>query len=229
MKLSKLKELLKSGAITQEEFDEMAKTAEQDDPPADPPEADPNKDPDPPADPEDSDKKLEKMIQAAVDRATNKLGNDNKLLKKKLEETRKEKLTAEELKAVELQEKEAELEQKQRELQEKENRMYAIKALKKAELDDGSEDTMDLIEFVLGGDEAAIDLKVKALQKFAQRVAKNTTDGIYKANGRTPGKGNAGSSQDNPWSKDSWNLTKQMEMELNNPELAKTMKASAGK
>lgn len=229
MKLSKLKELLKSGAITQEEFDEMAKTAEQDDPPADPPEADPDKDPDPPSDPEDSDKKLEKMIQAAVDRATNKLGNDNKLLKKKLEETRKEKLTAEELKQVELQEKEAELEQKQRELQEKENRMYAIKALKKAELDDGSEDTMDLIEFVVGEDEAAIDLKVKALQKFSQRVAKNTTDGIYKANGRTPGKGNAGSNQDNPWSKDSWNLTKQMKMELNNPELAKTMKASTGK
>lgn len=229
MKLSKLKELLKAGTITQEEYDELAKTAEQDDPPAEPPKNDPAKEPDPLSDPEDSDKKLEKMIQAAVDRATNKLGNENKLLKDRLEKTRKEKLSAEELKEVELQEKETELAQKEQEIREKENRMYAIKALKKAELDDGSEETLDLVEFVLGEDEAAIDLKVKALQKFAQRIAKSTTDGIYKANGRIPGKGNTGGSQDNPWSKDSWNLTKQMELEINSPEMAKTMKASAGK
>lgn len=107
--------------------------------------------------------------------------------------------------------------------------MYAIKALKKAELDDGSEDTLDLVEFVLGEDETDIDVKVKALQKFAQRIAKNTIDGIYKANGRNPGRGNAASGSDNPWSKESWNLTKQMELELSNPELAKTLKSSAGK
>lgn len=233
MKLSKLKELLKSGAISQEEYDEMEKTAEQDDPPADPPKGTPPKDPDPDDDPDDPDDDLEakiaKAVQAAVDRATNKLGNENKLLKDKLEKTRKEKLSAEELKQVELQEKETELAQKEQEIREKENRMYAIKALKKAELDDGSEETLDLVEFVLGEDETTIDLKVKALQKFAQRVAKNTTDGIYKSNGRTPGKGNTGGASDNPWSKDSWNLTKQMELEISNPELAKTMKASIGK
>ena len=37
MKLKKLKELLASGAITQEEYDELAKTAKPDDDPADPP------------------------------------------------------------------------------------------------------------------------------------------------------------------------------------------------
>lgn len=229
MKLSKLKELLKNGAISQEEYDEMEKTAEQDLPPADPlKKPEPPNNPDPPAD-DDPDEKMMKMIQTAVDRATNRLGNENKLLKDKLEKTRKEKMTAEELKQVELQEKETELAQKEQEIKEKENRMYAIKALKKAELDDGSEDTLDLVEFVLGEDEADIDLKVKALQKFAQRIIKNTTDGIYKSNGRTPGRGNGGSGQDNPWSKGGWNLTKQMELELNNPELAKTLKASAEK
>ncbi|PNV62220.1 hypothetical protein C0033_08895 [Clostridium sp. chh4-2] len=227
MKLSKLKELLESGSITQEEYDEMAKTAE-DDTKTDPPQEGLPKN-DPSTDPEDSEKKLEKMVQAAVDRATNKLGNENKKLKGELEKERKKNLSADELKQLELQEKERELAQKEQEIKEKENRMYAIKALKKAELDDGSEETLDLVEFVLGEDETAIDVKVKALQKFAQRVAKYTTDGIYKANGRTPGKGNAGSGQDNPWSKDSWNLTKQMELEINNPELAKTLKTSAGK
>lgn len=228
MKLSKLKELLKNGTISQEDYDEMVKTAEQDDPPANPPKDNPSKE-DPPTDPEDPDKKLEKLVQAAVDRATNKIGNENKKLKEQLEAERKKNLSADELKQVELQEKETELAQKEQEIREKENRMYAIKALKKAELDDGSEETLDLVEFVLGEDETTIDMKVKALQKFAQRVAKNTTDGIYKANGRTPGKGNAGGGSDNPWSKESWNLTKQMELEISNPELAKTMKAGAGK
>lgn len=228
MKLSKLQELLKTGAIAQEDYDEMAKTAEQDTPPANPPTDNPPKE-DPSTDPEDPDKKLEKLVQAAVDRATNKIGNENKKLKEQLEAERKKNLSADELKQVELQEKEQELAQKEQEIREKENRMYAIKALKKAELDDGSEETLDLVEFVLGEDETAIDLKVKALQKFAQRVAKNTTDGIYKANGRTPGKGNAGGGSDNPWSKESWNLTKQMELEISNPELAKTLKAGAGK
>lgn len=227
MKFKKLKELLEKGSITQEEYDEMAKNAEPDDPPADPPKNDPPKD-DPPAG-DDPDKKLEKMIQAAVDRATNKLGNENKNLKEKLDAERKKNLSAEELKQVELQEKETELAKKEQEIKDKENRMYAIKALKKAELDDGSEDTLDLVDFVLGEDETAINLKVKALQKFAQRVAKNTTDGIYRTNGREPGKGNAGGAKDNPWSKDSWNLTKQMELEISNPELAKTLKSSAGK
>lgn len=190
MKLSKLKKLLETGVISQEEYDEMSKTAEDDtkasssndDSAKDDPEADPSKgDPD-----DDLETKIAKAVQAAVDRATNKLGNANKKLKEDLEKERKKNLSAEELKQLELQEKESELAQKEQEIREKENRMYAIKALKKAELDDGSEDTLDLVEFVLGEDETAIDLKVKALQKFAQRVAKNTTDGIYKANGRTP-------------------------------------------
>lgn len=228
MKLTKLKELLKSGAVTQEEYDEMSKTAEDDtkaDPTDDSPEDEPPED-DPLED--DLETKIAKAVQSAVDRATNKLGNENKLLKDKLEKTRKEKMTAEELRQVELQEKEDELARQQAEIQMEKNRMHAIKALKKAGLDDGSEETLDLVEFVLGKDEPAIDLRVKALQKFAQRVAKNTTDGIYKANGRTPGKGNAGGGKDNPWIKESWNLTKQMELELNDPDLAKTMKASAG-
>ena len=228
MKLTKLKELLKSGAVTQEEYDEMSKTAE-DDTKADPTEDSPEDEPpeDEPLE-DDLETKIAKAVQSAVDRATNKLGNENKLLKDKLEKTRKEKMTAEELRQVEIQEKEDELARQQAEIQMEKNRMHAIKALKKAGLDDGSEETLDLVEFVLGKDEPAIDLRVKALQKFAQRVAKNTTDGIYKANGRTPGKGNAGGGKDNPWIKESWNLTKQMELELNDPELAKTMKASAG-
>lgn len=228
MKLSKLRKLLESGSITQEEYDGMAKTAEDD---GGEEQAEGEAGGADGADPEadGTDKNLEKLVQAAVDRVTNRIGNENRKLKGQLDAERKKNLSADELRQVELQEKEQELARQQAEIQTEKNRMYAVKALKKAELDDGSEDAMDLIEFVLGDDETAIDLKVKALQKFAQRVAKSTTDGIYKANGRTPGKGNAGGGSDNPWGKDSWNLTKQMELELNNPELAKALRSSAGK
>lgn len=228
MTLEKLKELLKAGTITQEEYDDLAKAAKPSAPTGEPtkkeePPRDPN-----PADPEDLEAKISKAVQTAVDQATNRLGNENKLLKEKLESERKKTLSAEELKQIELQEKEAELEKQQREIQREKSRMYAVKALKKAELDDGSEDALELVEFVLAEDEASIELRVKALQKFAQRIAKNTTDGIYRTNGRDPGKGNAGGAKDNPWRQETWNLTKQMELEINNPELAKTLKAGAG-
>lgn len=228
MKLSKLKKLLETEAISQEEYDEMAKTAEddtqKDDDNKDNDDDDSDDDPD-----KDLDARIAKAVQTAVDRATNKLGNENKKLKEQLNAERKKNLSADELKQVELQEKEDAIAQKEKEIKEKENRMYAIKALKKAELDDGSEDTLDLVDFVMGEDETAIDQKVKALQKFAQRITKSTTDDIYKANGRVPGKGAAGGNKDNPWSKETWNLTKQMELEINNPELAKTLKASAAR
>ena len=231
MKLSKLKELLKSGAITQEEFDEMAKTAEQDDHPAEPPKGTPPKKPDPdddPDDPEEPDKKLEKMIQAAVDRATNKLGNDNKLLKEKLEKERKKNLTAEEVKQLELQEKEQELARKEQEIRDEKNRMYAIKAIKKSGLDDGSEDILDFVDFVMAEEESDIDDRVKSLKTLIDTRVQREVDRTFKENGRIPGKGGQ-TAKDNPWNKESWNLTKQMELEVKNPELAKTMKDSAGR
>ena len=49
---------------------------------------------------------LETLIQRAVDRATNKLGNENKKLRGEIEELRKSKLSDEELKQLEMQEKE---------------------------------------------------------------------------------------------------------------------------
>lgn len=224
MTLEKLQELLKSGVISQEEYDELSKSLESKTPPTQPPAgtAEPEKKPETPPD------DLDTRIQQIVDRATNKLGNDNKLLKEQLEKERKKNLTAEELKQVELQEKEAEILKKEREIQERENRMYAVKAIKKAGLDEGEENILDFVDFVLGEDETAIDARVKSLTALINAKVKRGIEKVYKENGREPGKGNAGGSKDNPWNKDSWNLTRQMEMEINNPEMAKTLKASAG-
>lgn len=225
MKISKLKALLESGAITQEEYDSMAEAAEKEGEPADPQKGGPPEEASP-ADAGEPDGKLERMVQAAVDRATNKLGNENKVLREKLEKERKKNLTAEEVKQLELQEKEQELAQKEKEIRDEKNRMYALKSIKKAGLDDGSEDTLDFVDFVMADEESDIDDRVKSLKSLIDARVHREVDRIFKENGRIPGKGGT-AAKDNPWSKGSWNLTKQMELEINNPELAKTMKASS--
>ena len=90
---------------------------------------------------------IEELIQKAVDRATNKLGNDNKKLRESLTKLQKEKLSADELKAIELQEKEADIADREAKLQEKINREFALKAIKDAGLDDGGSNSLKLIDF----------------------------------------------------------------------------------
>lgn len=233
MNLKKLKDLLAKGLITQEEYDEMAKHIDDsgsNEPPelgSDPEDKDKNKKRKIPDDEDEFKEWMDKMIQSAVDRATNKLGNENKTLRDKLKEERKKNLTAEELKAAEMKEKEEELQERERTIKENENRMYAMKALRKIGLDDGGEDALSLVDFVMGEDEVAIDSRVKSLKNAIDKRVKAEVDKVFGENGRNPSKGNAGAGGDNPWSKATFNLTKQMEIELKNPELAKSLKASA--
>ena len=218
MKLSKLKELLENGDITQEEFDAMKETAEDDTQDDGKPEED-NKEDD-----------LDKKIQAAIDRATNKLGNENKSLRKELDRLKKEKMTDEERAEAERKEREDELTRREREIKEKENRLYAIKAIKDAKLDDGSNNALELVEFVMADEEEDIDKRVKAFSHLVNKFVKAEVDKTFKKNGGTPptGVGGQGGSKDNPYKKETFNLSKQMELELNNPEEAKKLKAEAG-
>ena len=179
--------------------------------------------------PDDADKLLEKKIQQAVDRATNKLGNDNKKLKEELEKLRKEKLTAAELKAIEDEEKEKDLAEREAAVKAAENKLYAVKAIKKAGLDDGSETALDILALVNAGDEATIDSNIKALKALVDKLVKAEVEKTFKVNGRKPEQGNSGAGDDNPYMDNTFNLSKQMELELTNPELAKKYKAAAGK
>lgn len=218
MKLSKLKELLEKEAITQEEYDQLAETAE-DDTKKDDDKGDEGKGDD-----------LEERIQRAVDRATNKLGNENKNLRSELEKLRKEKMTDEERAEAERKERETELERRERELKDKENRLYALKALKKAKLDDGSESSMELADFVMADSEDEIDKRVKVFGNLVTKFVKAEVDKTFKQHGGNPdkGAGAGGGTANNPYKKETFNLTKQMELELHNPEEAKRLKAEAG-
>lgn len=218
MSIDELKALLDTGAITKEQFLAMAKAV------------DPNytEDPEPTGDPEPGkDPDLEKIIQSAVDRATNKLGNENKKLRQQLEVLKRSKLTDAEAADMERQEREEALAERERALQDEKNRWYAMRAIKKAGLDDGGDNALELVEFVLGADEAAIDERVKAFGGLVKKFVKAEVDKTFKQHGRNPEQG-SGSGEINPWAKDTYNITQQMMLEATNPELAKQLKAAAG-
>lgn len=222
MDLEKLKGMLADGSITQEQFDKMVKALGLDD----------TKDAEPKDTKKDDEPKgnddMELLIQKAVDRATNKLGNQKKELEKELERIKKEKMTDDERKEYEMQEKEKELQEKEREIALRENKLYAISAVKKAGLDDGSETSLELVEFVIDTDTTRIDSKVKAFSNLVKKLVKAEVDRTFKSRGGEPEKSGGDVVENNPYAAATFNLTKQMELESSNPELAAKYKALAG-
>lgn len=144
---------------------------------------------------------IEELIQKAVDRATNKLGNENKKLRGELEAAKKAGMDAEELKKFELSEKEKEIAEREKALNEKENRLTAIKAIKEAGLDDGSDASLEIVDLVMAEDEKGIKERVTALNNLVTRLVKSQVEARFKDAGRTPGVGtdtasNAGGEHD---------------------------------
>ena len=218
MTIDELKKMLEEGKITKEQFKTLALAI------------DPNyKDDD--SDPDDKGKKnepdIEKLIQQAVDRATNKIGNENKRLREELEDIKKEKLTAEERAELEKKQEREQFERERAEFQMEKNKLYAVKAIKAAGLDDGSDKALELVNFVLGSDEKDIDARVKAFGDLVKKFVASEVDKTFKDAGRNPGKGGSGGSEKNPYMKDSYNLTEQMQLEASDPEKAKRLQAAA--
>lgn len=135
---------------------------------------------------------IEKLIQKAVDRATNKLGNEKKKLQEQLETLKKEKLSEDEIKKLELADKEADIADREAKLTEKENRWIAIKAIKDAGLDDGGNNALELVDFVMSDSEEATKAKVKTFSDLVKKFVTAQVNETFKANGRNPEKsGNA--------------------------------------
>lgn len=214
MTLEELKKQLEEGKLTQEQFDEMVRILG----------LELNPDPDP--EPEQDD--IDKLIEEAVDRATNKLGNENKALREKLEKLKKTKLSAEEIAEEERREKETALAEREAAVKAAENRMFALKQIKKIGLDSGDETAIQIVDLVMGEDEDAISENVSALKKLVDSLVAVEVDKAFKSTGRVPGKGKSGGTQNNPFSKDTYNLTEQMRLLQENPELAEQLKMEAG-
>lgn len=229
MTIEELKRLLSEGKITREQFEAMAKAmgyeqSEEGDKQEEGEDAAEDK----PAPDDAAGDDIERRIQRAVDRATNRMGNDNKKLRQQLDALKKAKLTDDEKAELERRERDEELAERERALTEREHRLYAIKAIKKAGLDDGSDMALELIDYVMADTEDEIEAKIKSFGALVSKIVKAEVDKTFKRHGRNPEQGAAGGT-DNPWQKDTWNITRQMQIELTNPEQAKQMRMAAGK
>lgn len=133
-----------------------------------------------------SGEQLERLIQARVDRLMAEERKKTAALQKKYDKLASEKLTEDELKDRTISEREATVAEKERELTERENRLHAIKALKAAGLDDGSESVLALVDFVLAEDEKAITERVTAFAALFQKMVAAEVEKTFQKNGREP-------------------------------------------
>lgn len=220
MDIEKLKKLIEDGVITQAEFDALVQKIDDNN----------NKD----LSNDDSNNNglsaddLDKIIQSKVDKIVAKFGKEKADMKKELDALRKKNLSDEERIQVERQEKEQELAEKERLLKDRENRLFAVDAIKKAGLDDGSETSMLILDFVVSDTEETTNEKVKNFKALVDKLVENATNKRFKDNGRELSGGSSKQMSDNPWKKESWNITKQMNLELENPKLAEALKQEAG-
>lgn len=143
-----------------------------------------------------SSEEFQKMLQREVDRATNKLGNENKSLRDQLDKLQKEKLSAEELEKLKAEEREKTLAEREKTILRKENEMFAIKTLKEVGLDDGSELALSFIDMVMDDEQDKIKDRVNTLKTAIDKMVKVQVDTIFKENGRTPGAGNDSNDKD---------------------------------
>lgn len=138
---------------------------------------------------------IEELIQRAVDRATNKLGNENKKLRDQNETLKREKLTDAERKQLEIADREADIADREAKLKERENRLFTIKAIKEAGLDDGSANALELVDFVMTDEEETTTARVKAFSALVKKFVSAEVDRTFKANGRNVEKGGTGKTE----------------------------------
>lgn len=129
---------------------------------------------------------IERLINARVDKAMEKANKDKAELEKELAKLRKEKLTAEEVKKLEDEKKAKDLADREAALKEKENRYYAVSAIKKAGLDDGSDTALKVVDLVMGADESEINNKITALKELVSKIVESKVNEKFKAAGRNP-------------------------------------------
>ena len=133
---------------------------------------------------------FQKFIQASIDRATNKLGNENKSLREQLDALQKSKLSDDELKDAQLKQREKDVAEREAQIKTEQNRMYALGKIKAAGLDDGTDTALSLIDLVMADDEKGIDTRVESLNTLVKKLVTAEVNKTFAANGRQPGKSN---------------------------------------
>lgn len=146
---------------------------------------------------------FEKLVQAKANKLTAEISKKNAQLQKELDTLKREKMTAEELKQLEMSEKEKTLAEREKMLLDKENRLLAIKAIKEAGLDDGSDKALELVDFVMADNEDSIKDKVKAFGNLVNKFVESKVGEIFKDNGRNPNANNSNGNEEEKRKSDS--------------------------
>lgn len=133
------------------------------------------------------------------------------------------KMSAEERAKAEQKDREDEFNRKQQDL---DRQLREVKT-KSTLIDKGI--TTDLLPLVMGADDDETSQRLDLLDRYVQKKVQEATEKLMQGK-QNPTNGNGGrtiSSNDNPWSAQGWNLTKQNEILTNNPEQAQQMIAQA--
>lgn len=138
---------------------------------------------------------LDKLVNAKAERLTAEMSKKNSELEKELAKLKKEKMTADELKQFEISEKEKTLAEREKMLLDKENRLIAIKAIKEAGLDDGSDISLELVDFIMADNEDTIKSKTKTFSELVKKFVAIEVDKTFRKNGRNPNISNVGESK----------------------------------
>lgn len=138
---------------------------------------------------------IERLLQARLDKAMAEERKKNANLTKELEKMKREKMTADELKKYDDEKRANDLAEREKTIAEKENRYYAITALKKAGLDDGSETVLELADLVMGADTDETDTRIATLNKLVTKVVDSKVNERFKSYGRVPNGGNSSGSE----------------------------------
>lgn len=134
----------------------------------------------------DSISDLDKLVNAKAEKLNAEMSKKNSELERELVKLKKEKMTADELKRFEISEKEKTLAEREKMLLDKENRLTAIKAIKEAGLDDGSDMSLELVDFVMADNEDSIRAKTKTFGELVKKFVAAEVDKTFKKNGRNP-------------------------------------------
>lgn len=138
---------------------------------------------------------LEKYVQSKVDKAMADERKKSAELQKQLDKMKREKMSDDEIKQLEFAEKEKALAEKEKAITEQQNRLYAVKAIQAAGLDDGG-NVLEIVDFVLSDSEEATDNKVKAFKALLDKMVAAQVDKTFKSNGRVPNGASGGAKED---------------------------------
>lgn len=210
-----VKALLDAGAINQEEHDNAINLGEDKQTKA--------------LTPEEIQKLVDDAVKAAEqsagDRARTKAAQEKKALQDEIDRIKTEKMSAEEKAKFELDKLKAENEQKAAELTKREVALHTVDQLRAKEL------PQEFRDILAGATVEDTDARITAFAAQWQKSLSDAVEERFKSSGSNPNKGREsqqGGTAENPFAKESLNLTKQAELIRSNPTMAKQMASAAG-